>query len=114
MSLLQADSVVIVRAPYLVDKYGNTTSQRDWANATRTTVARVSVQPDGSTEATGDRTSVVTGWRLITSKGRDFPALSGDRIEYDGMTLEVDGEVGRFRMGSRVHHVEARLKRVTG
>lgn len=114
MSLLQADTVVIVRAPFKVDKYGNTSAVRDWANATRTTVARVSVQPDVSVEATGDRASVVTGWRLITGKGRDFPALPGDRIEYEGMTLEVDGEVGRFRMGSRVHHVEARLKRVTG
>lgn len=114
MSLLQADTVTIVRAPYKVDKYGNTTTQRDWLNAIRTTVLGVSVQPDVSTEATGDRTSVVTGWRLITRKGRDFPALSGDRIEFDGMTLEVDGEVGRYRMGSRIHHVEARLKRVTG
>lgn len=114
MSLLQADTVVIVRAPFKVDKYGNTSTVRDWVNATRTTVAGVSVQPDGSTEATGARSSVVTGWRLITRKGRDFPALSGDRIEYGGMTLEVDGEVGRFRMGARVHHVEVRLKRVTG
>jgi hypothetical protein len=114
MSLLHGDTVIIVRAPYKVDKYGNTTTQRDWANATRTTVARVSVQPDSSAEATGDRTSVITGWRLFTSKGRDFPALPGDRIEFDGMTLEVDGEVGRYRMGSRVHHVEARLRRVVG
>lgn len=114
MSLLYPDTVTIVRAPYVVDKYGNTTNQRDWANATRTTVASVSVQPDGSAEEVGDRTSVVTGWRVITSKGRDLPALSGDRIEFDGMTLEVDGEVGRYRLGPRIHHAEARLRRVTG
>ena len=114
MSLLYGDAVTIVRAPYVVDKYGNTSTQRDWANATRTLVRRVSVQPDGSTEETGDRTSVVTGWRLLTSKGRDFPALPGDRIEFDGMTLEVDGEVGKFRLGSRIHHAEARLRRATG
>lgn len=114
MSLPFGDTVVILRAPFVVDKYGNTTTQRDWPNATRTTVKGVSVQPDGSAEETGDRTSVVTGWRLITNKGRDFPALPGDRIEFDGMKLAVDGEVGRYRMGKRIHHVEARLKRVTG
>lgn len=114
MSLLQADTVVIVRAPYIVDRYGNPSTKRDWSSATRTTVAGVSVQPDGSTETVGSRSSVVTGWRLITKKGRDFPALPGDRIEYDGMTLEVDGEIGRYRMGSRIHHAEARLRRVTG
>ncbi|MFJ9961074.1 hypothetical protein [Streptomyces avermitilis] len=114
MSILTADSVVIVRAPLKTDKYGNPSSVRDWASATRTPVAGVSVQPDGSAEATGDRTSTITGWRLMTAKGRDLDLLRTDRVEFDGMTLEVDGKVGRFRMGGRVHHVEARLKEVSG
>ncbi|MFF7408703.1 hypothetical protein [Streptomyces lydicus] len=114
MSALYADSLTLVRAPFRVDKYGNTTSERDWANAIRTPYTRLSVQPDSSTEATGDRPYVVTGWRLITAKGVDIPALATDRIEFDGMTLELDGEVGRFRVGGRVHHVEARLKKVSG
>jgi hypothetical protein len=114
MSLLTADTAVIVRAPFKVDKYGNTTSERDWANATRTAVGGLSIQPDSSSESTGDRSTVITGWRLITDKGVDFPALSSDRIEFDGMTLEVDGKVGRFRMGGRFHHCEARLKEVSG
>jgi hypothetical protein len=114
MSALTADSVTLVRAPFKTDKYGNTTSERDWASATRTTYSGVSVQPDASTEATGDRPTVITGWRLITPKGLDFPALPTDRVEFDGMTLEVDGEVGRFRVGGRIHHAEARLRRVNG
>lgn len=114
MSLLTADTVTLVRAPFKTDKYGNQSSDRDWTNATRTTHSRLSVQPDSSTEAVGDRPSVITGWRLITSKGVDFPAQPGDRIEFDGMTLEVDGEVGRFRTAGRLHHCEARLRRVTG
>jgi hypothetical protein len=72
------------------------------------------VQPDSSSEDTGDRPTVITGWRLITPKGRDFPALATDRVEWDGLTLQVDGKVGRFRVGGRLHHVEARLKEVTG
>lgn len=114
MSALYADAVTVVRADYVTDKYGNPTSVRDWVNATRTTVAGVSVQPDYSTETTGDRNTVITGWRLFTPKGRDIDLLPTDRVEFDGMTLEVDGEVGRFRVAGRVHHVEARLRRVVG
>lgn len=114
MSALYSDAVTVVRAGYKVDKYGNETSELDWANAVRTAVTGVSVQPDASSEATGDRGTVVTGWRLFTPRGRDLDLLPTDRVEYDGMTLEVDGEVARFRMAGRVHHVEARLKRVIG
>lgn len=114
MNPLFADTVTVLRAEYRTDKYGNPTSVLDWENATRTVVSGVSVQPDSSTEATGDRNTVITGWRLFTPKGRDIDLLPTDRVEFDGMTLEVDGEVGRFRMAGRVHHVEARLRRVVG
>lgn len=114
MSALTADACVILRAPFKVDKYGNTTSVRDWANATRTQCTRLSIQPDGTSEATGERVTVVTGWRLITARGVDFPAIPGDRVEFDGITAEIDGEIGRFRMAGRLHHCELRLKRVTG
>lgn len=112
MSALTADSVVILRAAYVVDKYGNPSSVRDWANATRTTVSRVSVQPYTQNEEIGDRTATITQWRLFTRSSIDL--LATDRIEYDGMTLEVEGEVGRWRFAGRVHHVEAQLRRVSG
>jgi hypothetical protein len=112
--MLFGETATLVRAPLKVDKYGNTTSERDWANATHTPYPGLMVQPDGSTEAVGDRPSVITGWRLITPKGRDFPALATDRVEWEGLTLAVDGEVGRFKVRGRLHHAEARLKRVSG
>ncbi|MCF3174791.1 hypothetical protein IPZ61_15845 [Streptomyces sioyaensis] len=112
--MLFGETVTLVRAPFKVDKYGNTTSERDWAAAARTTYPGLMVQPDASSEATGDRPTVITGWRLITPKGRDFPALATDRVEWDGLTLAVDGEVGRFRIRGYLHHAEARLKRVSG
>ncbi|MFE3409452.1 hypothetical protein ACFXMT_14280 [Streptomyces mirabilis] len=114
MSILYGDTATLVRAPLKVDKYGNTTTERDWANATRTAFAGLSVQPDTSSEAEGDRPAVITGWLLKTQKGRDFPALPTDRVEWDGLTLSVDGEVGRYKLGGRLHHCEARLKRVSG
>lgn len=113
MSGAFTDSIVRLRAPLIVDKYGNA-SVRDWANAVRTAVGNASVQPDNSIEETGDRSSVVTGWRLFTRTGTDLDLLATDRVEFSGMTLETDGEVGRYRFGGRVHHIEARLKRVTG
>lgn len=114
MSTLYGETVRLVRAPLKVDKYGNTTSERDWSAATRTEYTGLMVQPDASSEATGDRPTVITGWRLITTKGRDFPAVATDRVEWEGLTLQVDGKVGRFKVGGRLHHVEARLKEVTG
>lgn len=114
MSVLTTETVTVLRAPYRVDKYGNTSTERDWTKATRTPLSGVTFQPDASTEATGDRGSVVTGYRLLTRKGRDADIEATDRIEAQGMTLEVDGEVARYRMQGRVHHVEVRLKRVTG
>lgn len=113
MSAAYTDSIVRLRAPLIADKYGNT-SLRDWANASRLAVGNVSVQPDASQEETGDRNSVATGWRLFTRRGVDLDLLSTDRVEFGGMTLEADGEIGRYRFSGRVHHVEARLKRVTG
>ncbi|MFJ2783685.1 MULTISPECIES: hypothetical protein [unclassified Streptomyces] len=107
-------TAVIIRAPHVVDRYGNATSERDWTRATRTTVRRVSVQPDVSTEDTGDRTAVVTGWRLTTRRGVDVDVQPGDRVTALGRLLDVDGEPARYILGGRHHHTEIRLQEVTG
>ncbi|MEV0445449.1 hypothetical protein AB0I84_08180 [Streptomyces spectabilis] len=114
MTLHYTQTVVILRAPFVTDRYGNTTSDRDWDRATRTTVRRVSVQPDTSAEDTGDRPVVVTGWRLITRTGVDIDLAPGDRVDALGRVLDVDGDVARWTVGGRIHHVEARLKEVSG
>ncbi|MBW1600894.1 hypothetical protein JJV70_02005 [Streptomyces sp. JJ66] len=114
MSGLHRQAVTIVRAPLITDRYGS--ERRDWANAVRTLVSGVEVQPAAapaaSQEDTIDRQTAVTGWRLYTRRGVDVDLLETDRVEYDGMTLEVDGKIGRWRMGGRVHHVEAELKEI--
>ncbi|MGA6171511.1 hypothetical protein ACPEIF_14820 [Streptomyces sp. NPDC012600] len=114
MSVHYTQSVVVLRAPHVTDRYGNETTVRDWTRATRTTVRRVSVQPDTSTEDTGDRTAVVTGWRLITRRGTDVDLDPGDRVIALGRLLDVDGEPARYVVGGRHHHTEARLKEVAG
>ncbi|CAM5247752.1 hypothetical protein GCM10010329_85160 [Streptomyces spiroverticillatus] len=114
MTLHYAQTVVILRAPAVVDRYGNETSVRDWTRATRTTVRRVSVQPDASTEDTGDRPVVTSGWRLVTRRGVDVDLLPTDRVVALGRVLDVDGDVSRWTLGQRHHHTEARLKEVEG
>jgi hypothetical protein len=107
-------SITVLRAPAVVDRYGNPSSVRDWGAATSVTYNAVSVQPDISNESAGDRPLVVTGWRVFSARGTDVDVLPTDRILYNGVTLEVDGEVGRWEFAGRLHHVEFRLKRVTG
>ncbi|RPK50405.1 hypothetical protein [Streptomyces sp. ADI93-02] len=114
MSNMYSDSVTRLRAPLVTDRYGNQTTDRDWPNAVQTQFRGVNVQPDNSVESVGERTSVTTAWRLVGPKGRDFDVLRTDRLVYDGMTLEVDGEVARYRYAGRVHHVEIRMVRVSG
>lgn len=114
MSRNYAHTVMRVRAPETVDRYQN--KKRDWANAVRTPMAGVNVQPAGSPpvsdEDTVDRQTTVTGWRLYTPRGMDVDLLETDRVEYEGMTFEVDGKVGRWRIAGKVHHVEVDLKEV--
>lgn len=113
--MLYLQTVVVVRPGVLVDRYNN--EKPDWGAATRTTVAGVNVQPATvpvqSTEHTRDRQTTVTGWRLFTPRGMDLDLRETDRVEVDGMVLEVDGKVGRWPApGGGVHHIEAELKEI--
>ncbi|MFD4700834.1 hypothetical protein [Streptomyces niveus] len=114
MPINYTQTVVVLRAWFVVDRYGNETSVRDWTNATRTTYRRVAVQPDASTEDTGDRPVVVSGWRLITRRRVDIDLAPGDRVVALGRVLDVDGDVARWTVSGRHHHTEAHLKEVSG
>ncbi|MFK8844680.1 hypothetical protein [Streptomyces sp. Ac-502] len=110
--MLFTQSVVIVRPAADTDEYGN--HKPDWADAARTTVTGVNVQPQGgSSEDTDDRQVTVTGWRLYTPRGMDLDLRESDRVETGGMTLQVTGKVARWPApGGGVHHIEADLKEV--
>lgn len=113
MSLLTFDTVTVVRAPLAAGRYGGQT--RDWSSATRTPYTGVSVQPAGSTEDVRDREELVNRFQLFTSRGQDIDLLATDRVEWGGLTLQVDGDPNRWPApGGGVHHVEASLKRVAG
>lgn len=107
---LYGDSVTRVRAPLVTDRYGN--AQRDWANADRTVLDGVSVQPATQQETTtAERDLVVTGWTLLSRPGSTPDIAATDRIEWRGLTLEVVGEVGEWGL---LPHVEVALRRATG
>jgi hypothetical protein len=113
MSVLAVDEVTVVRAPLAADRYGGQT--RDWTAATRTAYQGVSVQPASSTEDVRDRELLIGRYTLFTSRGFDIDLLATDRVEWGGITLQVDGDVDRWPgPGGGVHHVEAALKQVSG
>jgi hypothetical protein len=111
--MLYLQSITIVRPGTGTDEYGN--ERPDWgAGASRLPVSGVNVQPSGgSTEDTDDRQVTVTGWRLYTPRGMDVDLRETDRVEFDGMTLQVIGKVARWPApGGGVHHIEADLREV--
>lgn len=110
------DEIVIVRVPYLESTtdgvYAGSQLTRDWDNAERSEPLRASLQPRGlSDEDTDSQQRTVTRWNLQVPGDPDL--LATDVVECDGVTYEVVGDVGRWKRGGRVHHVEAVLERVT-
>ena len=109
-----SDTVTVVRAPVVVDRYG--AEVRDWANATRTLLEGCRVQPldsSGGQIIEPRRDAVVTRWRLFAPAGADLVAT--DRVEWQGGTYEVDGDVQRWSSPTgALAHVEALLRRVEG
>jgi hypothetical protein len=112
VSVLYGQSVVIVRPGYGKDRYGN--DKPDWGDgAGRIPVDQVNVQPSGgSREDTDDKQVTVTGWLLISAPGTMPDLRETDRVEFDGLVLEVTGKIGRWPVPEGVRHIEAQLKEV--
>ncbi|MFD6180058.1 hypothetical protein [Streptomyces goshikiensis] len=108
-------SLVRVRAGTRSDRGGNTVL--DWTTATRLTLDRMNIQPSVQVEAHDEtRTSKITGWHVQSDEGTAPDIRADDRIEWDGMVCEVDGEVARWPdlFSNSIHHVEFEMKRATG
>lgn len=110
-------SVVRVRAGTKTDRGGN--EVKDWSPGAvqRLTVTGLNIQPSIQREASNEqRNATVTGWHVQSAEGTNPDIRFDDRIEWDGMTLEVDGEVARWPdlFTDAVHHIEFEMKRATG
>lgn len=115
LGLMWHEQVTVLRPGITTDRGGN--EVKDWSNPTRTDVDQLSIQPETQTEA-GDATRlVVTGrWQVISAPGTAPDVRASDRIEWNGQTFEVDGDVAPWPgpdPGS-THHVEFILSRATG
>lgn len=111
------DTIVRVRAGTRTDRGGNTVPDWSPGAVSRTTVADVNVQPSTQTESTEPgRNAVVTGWRVQSAPGTAPDITAADRIEWRGMTLQVDGEVAEWSdpLDGSPHHIELTMTRATG
>jgi hypothetical protein len=112
-------SAVRVRAGRKSDRGNPGNSLPDWSPSAvnRITVGQLNIQPSIQQESVDERRdAVVTGWHIQSEEGTNPDITAVDRIEWDGMTLEVDGEVARWPelFADEVHHIEFEVKRVTG
>lgn len=110
-------AVTVVRPGQRTDRGGNTAPDWSPGAVTRTEVQELSVQPSVQSEVVGDtRTTVITGWHVLSAPGTAPDVRASDRIEYDGLVCEVVGEVARWPnpLEGGVHHVEWQMRRATG
>jgi len=83
----------------------------DWTAATTHQVAGCSIQPAAGSEDQTNRDAVTTTASLYGPVDADI--LDTDRIQYGGVTYEVNGPVRRWASGV-LDHTEATLRAVTG
>ena len=92
--------------------YGNPATF-DWTEGTLNKLdLRCEMQPESSDENIIQQDRTVSRWRLFLPAGADMTAK--DRWRFLGVDYEVDGEVQSWRVHGSVHHIEARLVRVSG
>jgi head-tail adaptor len=104
------DNVTVVQAPVMSDPYNNRV--RDWTAATRTTVRAV-VDQAVTTEATDGKDQTDTLHRIYLPDGTAVTAQ--DRLEWDGMVLEVTGEpITRKGPTPALNHIELQGRLVSG
>lgn len=104
---LGTHTITVLQATEVPADYGTGTSL-DWQNPTRTEVPGCSVQPAPSDEFTIDRDTFITRWQVFAPPSIDVS--TEDRIEYDGQTYDIDGDVLRWHQGP-LSHVVLNLRR---
>lgn len=105
---LGGHTVTVVR-PVGFDRHGDPLP----GDPTETVVTGCSVQPASTTEDLDGRDTVAELWDLYAPAGTDLRAT--DRVRFGGILLEVDGEpLSWDDHRGTAHHLEVRLKRVTG
>lgn len=109
------DTITRVRAPLVDNAYGD--PERDWGAAERTALTGWRLQPmDGARVTDADtlpRDGLDIRRRAFGPAGADV--LTTDRIEWEGATWRVEGDVSRWRSPTgALAHTELILARMEG
>ncbi len=115
MSMMFNQTAVRLRAGMKTDRGGNQIP--DWSNPDRLTVTGLNIQPNNQSETADEqRDAVITGYRVQSAEGTAPDIKATDRIEWNGSTFEVDGEVAAWPdlFTDSVHHIEFAMVRATG
>jgi hypothetical protein len=112
VAVIGAESVTVQRAARRTDSSGALTPQRDWENATSVTLTATSVQPDVTAETRdAGGVEVTAQWRLFTRDGAVADLRTGDRVVWDGRSLDVVGDPQRWAgPNGGTHHWEVVLR----
>ncbi|MFF9240103.1 hypothetical protein ACF1AL_14890 [Streptomyces sp. NPDC014801] len=108
-------TAVRVRAGTKTDRGGNTIP--DWSNPNRLTVSGLNIQPNAQSEKVDEqRDATITGYRVQSAEGTAPDIKASDRIEWNGQTFEVEGEVASWPdlFTDATHHIEFAMVRATG
>ena len=92
MPAIYSQSFTRLRAPRLRDDGGTLTPQRDWVAAESTVISGVSIQPKMTSEQRDAAGVTVTDeWTIFSRRGVRLDLVNGDRVLWDGRTLDVIG-----------------------
>lgn len=107
------ETVTRLRAPYIVDRYGNETSTRDWSLASELPIEGCSIQPMAGDEILGDRDARLNRWILYGPENIDVVAT--DRIRHKGDTYEVKSPSRRWTGATgNLDNTQLELERLDG
>lgn len=110
-------SVARVRAGTKTDRGGNTVPDWSPSAVSRLTVNGLNIQPNNQAEMVDEqRDAAITGYRVQSVEGTSPDIKATDRIEWNGQTFEVDGEVATWPdlFADTVHHIEFAMARAIG
>ena len=105
------DSITVIRASIVTRNGGE---ERDWSNATETTINNVQVTARAPSQDFQGRMLNITDSRTLRAN-YDADIQEGDRVVYDGNIYEVDGEVFHTKSPTgRASSTRCTLTRWTG
>lgn len=109
LATLLVHDVTVLTAATVTDRYGN--AAKDWDTATEATV-KGWVSQRSASEDRDHREAQVSDWVLFLHP--DATVTGHNRIQWEGITFEVDGPANPAWSPRGLHHYEVPLRVVDG